>query len=167
MLRVAKDYREGGELLDVACSSGETCIQFARNDWHCFGYDLVPTAVELSRMRVAKAGVAGLVTLHAGYCPAMAHPPGRADLVVDSGLFQVHDGAELPEYCRWVSEMLKPGGCFVVYTQTVSGKRFDDAPGLSAAVVRAHLQWLSFVDSEQAQPGDAVQGVWYRFRKEH
>jgi SAM-dependent methyltransferase len=96
----------GKEVLDVGCQNGAWLVALGLAGARATGIDVVPTAVEASRIRAACHGVD--VTVEQGSACEMPFGTGTFDLVVSSDVIEhVPDKVAMIHEC---ARVLRPGG---------------------------------------------------------
>jgi SAM-dependent methyltransferase len=100
-----------GETVCVpGCGTGHDAREWAKANFSVYGYDLAPSAVQLSRERTQAAG------LHAEFTLGdflRDEPPFQFDWVFEHTLFCAIDPGERELYVQAVLRWLKPGGQYL------------------------------------------------------
>ena len=120
----ALDLPPGARALDVATGTADLAIEIARRDgsFRVEGLDPAEGMLEIARRKIARAGLAGRVSLRAGDAQALPHPDGSFDGVcVAFGIRNVRDrGQALREMARVTRE----GGRIAILELTEPGSGF-------------------------------------------
>jgi SAM-dependent methyltransferase len=106
-----------GRALDLGCGPGRNAIWLARQDFDVDAVDVSPAAVAWATERAREAAVD--VRFHRGDVFSVALPPGRYDLVYDSGCLHHLPPHRRISYLALLDRVLAPGGhlgltCFAV-----------------------------------------------------
>lgn len=103
---------KGGDVLDVACGTGDFAIAIARKlRCRVTGVDISEGMLEQMRRKVAREGVPG-VTAEEGDCAALRFADCKFDSVTVA--FGVRNFEDRPKCLREILRVLKPGGRFVM-----------------------------------------------------
>jgi len=100
-----------GETVCVpGCGTGHDAREWAKANFSVYGYDLAPSAIQLSRERTQAAG------LHAEFQLGdflRDEPPFQFDWIFEHTLFCAIDPSERELYVQAVLRWLKPGGQYL------------------------------------------------------
>ena len=108
-----------GTVLVPGCGTGHDVRAFAAAGFDVTGYDLAPSAIQLSREKTAAAG------LKAEFVRGdfLADAPSRLfDWIFEHTLFCAIDPARRDEYAAAVSRWLKPGGQYLAVNYLIPDK---------------------------------------------
>jgi len=120
-------------VLELGCGDGCLTAQLAaRQGWRISGVDIVPLAIELSRKRLAAAGLTA--NLACANVTSIPWPDAVFDLVVDGHCLHCIVGGDRGACLREVRRVLRPGGLFVVIT--MCGEPADRQGGVFDPVSR-------------------------------
>lgn len=97
-----------GRALDLGCGAGRNAIWLARQGFDVDAVDLSPAAVAWATERAHEAGVD--VRFHCGDVFSLTLPPGRFDLVYDSGCLHHLPPHRRVSYLGLLDRVLSPGG---------------------------------------------------------
>ena len=134
LMRKAR-FRDGAEVLEVACNMGTTTAELVRR-YGCrvTALDLDPEALEKARRNLAAEGAADRVTFVEGDATALPFPDERFDVVVNEAMLTMLD----PESrARAVSEyfrVLKRGGVLLTHDVMLVEDSQELVQGLSRAI---------------------------------
>jgi methyl halide transferase len=92
------------------CGTGHDVREWAKAGFHAYGFDIAPSAIELSREKTAAAGLNA--TFQLGNF-LQDEPPFQFDWIFEHTLFCAIDVAERDNYGRAVLRWLKPGGQYL------------------------------------------------------
>ena len=100
-------------LLDAGCGSGENAIAIAqaRPRLRLSGWDLVPEAVTLARLKSRVAGVEGRIDFRTVDLRSRSADPVFDD-VLDAGVLHLFSDADRIDYLRVVRSLVRAGGWF-------------------------------------------------------
>jgi len=100
-------------ILDVATGTGDLALEASRlQPEEIIGVDLSPRMLERARAKVARRGLARLITLQQGEAEALPFGDGRFDGVLVA--FGVRNFERLDQGLREIHRVLRPGGKLVV-----------------------------------------------------
>jgi len=118
--------KPGERLLDVGCGWGGLA-RFAAREFgvEVFGITLSREQLKLGRERVAAEGLEGQVQLELMDYRDLPRD-GQFDKVVSVGMFEHVGQANLPLYCRQLSEVVRPGG--LVMNHGITSRHIDGRP---------------------------------------
>ena len=136
--------------------SGEP-LALARDGFDVTGVDLAATAVEVQRVRLHAAGLAGLMV----QADLLEWEPGAPlDAVYDQTCLCALPPPILPEYALRLHRWLRPGGrLFVLLLQTAKpvGPPFDCPPERMRTLFGAGWSWPATLPEPIAQPMDSTE----------
>ncbi|MFI6505794.1 class I SAM-dependent methyltransferase [Nonomuraea typhae] len=157
-----------GRALDLGCGPGRNAVHLALLGFDVDAVDLSPTAVAWAEERAGQAGAR--VRFHCGDAFTTAFPPGRYDLIYDSGMLHHLPPHRRVSYLTLLNRLLAPGGHFAVncFSGEEMGSRAPDETlyregGLHGglAYTAEELRWIfsDYVEVElrqmREQPPDA------------
>ncbi|WP_312962280.1 C17 cyclopropane fatty acid synthase CfaB [Stutzerimonas nitrititolerans] len=118
--------KPGERLLDVGCGWGGLA-RFAAREFgvEVLGITLSREQLKLGRERVAAEGLEGQVQLELMDYRDLPRD-GQFDKVVSVGMFEHVGQANLPLYCRQLSEVVRPGG--LVMNHGITSRHIDGRP---------------------------------------
>lgn len=156
------DENPPGRALDLGCGTGTNVITLAEHGWRASGVDFVPSAIRTARRKARRSGVQERIDFRVGDALSPDSFQGRYDLILDIGCFHSFPGQAVDRYGRNVSDHLKPGGSFLLYTHLnlgpVGGHGATEA---SLTAVGEHLELVWREDGEESGRPSA----WLEFRK--
>ncbi len=121
-----------GETVCVpGCGTGHDAREWAKADFSVYGYDLAPSAIQLSRERTQAAG------LHAEFQLGdflRDEPPFQFDWIFEHTLFCAIDPGERDLYVQAARRWLKPGGQYLAVNYLI-----PDTDGPPFGTTRAEL----------------------------
>jgi SAM-dependent methyltransferase len=99
-----------GTVCVPGCGTGHDAREWAREGFDAYGFDIAPSAIELSREKTKTAGLKATFQLG-----DFLHdtPPFQFDWLFEHTLFCAIDVAERDNYVRAVLRWLKPGGQYL------------------------------------------------------
>ena len=100
------DQFRGARLLEVGCGMGTDLLQFARGGARCFGVDLTPRSVQITRHRFALYGAGGAFMIADG--EQLPFASDSFDVVYSNGV--LHHTPDTAGAIREVHRVLRPGG---------------------------------------------------------
>jgi SAM-dependent methyltransferase len=107
---LARGLLAPGCALDLGCGPGRNAVYLAASGFEVDAVDLSPVAVAWARERAREAGVQ--VRFHRGDIFSAGLPPGRYDLVYDSGCLHHLPPHRRVSYRDLLDRVLAPGGYF-------------------------------------------------------
>jgi cyclopropane fatty-acyl-phospholipid synthase-like methyltransferase len=108
-----------GSVCVPGCGTGHDVRAWARSGFTVFGYDVAPTAVQLTRERTAAEGLVAEVR-QGDFL--MDQPPQRFDWLFEHTLFCAIDPQRRDNYVRAVVRWLKPGGDYLAVNYLIPDK---------------------------------------------
>ena len=157
-----------GRVLDLGCGTARASIFLAARGWEADGVDFVPEAITMAEERVRTAGVAAQVRLHVGSVTDLHFLVGPYDLAIDVGCMHGFEGADLHAYAAEVVRLVRPTGCFLLFTHLREPDQ-EGPIGIPDATIRS-----LFADTfvfETVEHGTTVVGdlrtasAWYTLRR--
>ncbi|MBI4343025.1 MAG: class I SAM-dependent methyltransferase [Candidatus Omnitrophica bacterium] len=122
------------KFLELGCGAGPTLVWLAQKGIEVSGVDISPTALQLARQQLERAGCAARIgTLTECSVISVPHEDGAFDGVIESCVFQHLPKAERAAAFREAGRLLRPGGLFVGYLLDVghtifAAKRAEQLP---------------------------------------
>jgi demethylmenaquinone methyltransferase/2-methoxy-6-polyprenyl-1,4-benzoquinol methylase len=109
-----KLHAETGEvILEIGFGTGNALLVLAEivgDSGKIVGIDISPGMFDVSRDKVAHAGLSGRVNLHQGDAAAMPFHNSSFDAIFTSFTLELFDTPEIPEVLAECQRVLKPGG---------------------------------------------------------
>lgn len=124
-LKHITDIKGAGEVLDVACGTGDFSIEIALHSSDSVAItalDLSEGMLEVMRRKVAKASLQGRISISQGNCEKMDFPDNRFDRVTIA--FGIRNFEHREDALREILRVLKPGGRLVILELSVPSNRF-------------------------------------------
>ena len=155
-----------GRAADLGCGTGTNLVTLARAGWQVTGVDFAVRAVAAARQKLRLQGLSGEVRAgDVSRLETVCSPGGaRYDLVLDIGCYHGLPPASRAAYCANLTEILAPGGVFLIYAHW----KPDDAPGDKVGITQRDLNVLSStLTLEQRQDSPDRWGRttgWMRYR---
>ena len=102
------------QVLDLACGTGDFSIAIAKafTEGHVTGVDLSEGMLAVMREKVAKAGLADMISIEEGDGEALRFPDNTFDRVTIA--FGIRNFEDRPKGLREMLRVLKPGGRLVI-----------------------------------------------------
>ena len=112
-----------GTVCVPGCGTGHDVREFARAGFNAHGFDLAPSAIQLSEEKTKAAGLTAKFQL-----ADFLHdePPQKFDWLFEHTLFCAIQPSERDEYVRAVLRWLKPGGYYLAVNYIITDD--DDGP---------------------------------------
>lgn len=110
---LSRGWFSSGRLLDAGCGSGENTVEIARSrpDLQLAGWDLVPEAIALARLKSRLARVEDRIEFKV-FDLRLATDGTTFDDVLDAGVLHLFSDADRSEYLDVVRSLVSPGGWF-------------------------------------------------------
>jgi SAM-dependent methyltransferase len=108
VVRLAKEGRIVGDVLDVGCGTGENALHLASLGRRVVGLDGSSTAIASARAKAAERGL--MATFVVGDALELPRLQLSFDTAIDCGLFHVFPDEERPRYAQSLWQVLAPGG---------------------------------------------------------
>jgi len=99
-----------GTVCVPGCGTGHDAREFARAGFNTFGFDIAPSAIQISKERTAAAGLKATFQLGDFL---RDKPPQLFDLIFEHTLFCAIDPGERDLYVQAALRWLKPGGDYL------------------------------------------------------
>jgi methyl halide transferase len=108
-----------GSVCIPGCGTGHDVREWAKAGFNAYGFDIAPSAIELSREKTKAAGLNATFQLG-----DFLHdePPVQFDWIFEHTLFCAIDLAERENYVRAVLRWLKPGGQYLAVNYLIPDK---------------------------------------------
>ena len=108
-----------GSVCIPGCGTGHDVREWAKAGFNAYGFDIAPSAIELSREKTKAAGLNATFQLG-----NFLHdePPIQFDWIFEHTLFCAIDVAERENYVRAVSRWLKPNGQYLAVNYLIPDK---------------------------------------------
>ena len=139
------DHHPAGRAIDIGCGTGTNVITLAQHGWQVTGIDFAPTAIQLAKRKLRKAGVRASVQV--GDATRLDNITGPFDLALDLGCF--HGVPDRAAYLSQLCSILSPGGYWLLYAMLKQDLN-DERPGLTPTDVEqvetAGLRLISRTD---------------------
>ena len=118
--------KDTSTILDLGCGEGRECIALASDGWHVIGVDFVPLAIRRAKKAAFNAGVMEGTEFYCGDVSKLSvlNLP-QIDCAYDIGCFHLLETDQVEGYITGLSDLLKPGGLFLLnaFTPHQQGKR--------------------------------------------
>ena len=106
--------RKPGRALDLGCGTGTNALTMARLGWQVTAVDLSWLAVRAARSKARAAGVP--IDVRQADASRLEGIVGLFDLALDIGCFHSLEPATRAVYARRLSELLRPGAGFMLFS---------------------------------------------------
>ena len=114
------DRERAGEVLDVACGTGDFSFAAARHGaYRVTGIDIAPRMLDIARQKARMRGLHKRVTFREGEAENLDFPPGSFDAVIIA--FGARNFENIKQATREVYRVLRPGGKFIVLEFSTPG----------------------------------------------
>jgi SAM-dependent methyltransferase len=149
-----------GRALDLGCGTGTSSIFLAQHAWQVTAIDYIGRAIQTARHKAQQAGVQvdfrqGDVTQLAGVSPPF-------DLVLDIGCFHSLAASQQTSYLRWLEQLLKPSGTYLLYTHLKEAA--GEGPGLTPHDLERLQVHLKLVERQQGSDRGRP-AAWFEFER--
>ncbi|MEU7929554.1 class I SAM-dependent methyltransferase [Micromonospora sp. NPDC049107] len=159
-----------GRALELGCGTGTNAVYLARHDWEVAAVDLIDSAVDLAREKVAAAGVA--VRVRHGDATRLDEldVPGPFDLFFDLSCYCGIPLHRRDAYAAGLTHRAAPGALLLMFgygpepLDNPTTEIASWAAGVTADEVRARFPGWALVD---VTPGtNAVPTFWFTLRRD-
>lgn len=148
-----------GKAIDIGCGTGTNVITLAQAGWQVTGVDFAPTAINIAKRKVEKAGIeAELFVRDATDLEGISGP---FDLALDIGCFH-SIGAKKTDYLAELDRILAPGGHWLMYGFFSSDQ---SGPGLVEADLDLIPDPLTQVWRQDGTDTGDRTSAWFLYRK--
>lgn len=153
--RFERSYAEAG-LARLSVRAGERVLEIGFGTGHClrrivhsvgpngraYGVDLSIGMVEVTRRRLRRTSLIGIVELFCGDAQVLPFRAGVFDAVFMSFTLELFDTPDIPRVLAEVRRVLKPGGRLGAVSMSKEG----EAGALTRLYEWAHTKWPAYVD---------------------
>ncbi|MBK8256142.1 MAG: class I SAM-dependent methyltransferase [Polyangiaceae bacterium] len=137
LVQLFAELNVSGSAVDLGCGTGENVLELAQRGVEAWGVDSTPYAIaEAEKKRDRRGLKAHFVCGDALDLKALGRP---FDMVLDCGLFHVIAEEERLRYVQELSNVLLPGGRFVMLGFQTNTTRERGPRGYSAEELRTYL----------------------------
>lgn len=150
-----------GRALDLGCGTGVNAITLAQAGWEVIGVDFVPQAIRRARQKARQAGVP--VDFRLEDVTQLHSIHGTFDLILDIGCFHSLTPAGKQAVSRRLSELLKPGGTFLMYG--FYPKTDLKRPGITEQDLSQLAEILELVNIDHSSERGRWPSAWITLRK--
>ncbi len=153
--------RAGERVLEIGFGTGHCLRRIAQSikpNGRAYGVDLSLGMVEVTRRRLRRTSLTGIVELCCGDAQVLPFRAGVFDAVFMSFTLELFDTPDIPRVLAEMRRVLKPGGRLGAVSMSKEGE--------TGALLRlyewAHTKWPAYVDCRPIWLGRALEAAGFR-----
>jgi len=151
-----------GRALDLGCGTGTNAITLAQAGWTVVGVDFSPKAIRAARRKAAEANL--VIDFRVDDVTVLKDIRGAFNYVLDIGCLFGLAPADQKRYVARLSQLLQPGGRYMLYAWLPSDNR-DPAWGISVQAVKTLFAPSFAIDHTVVGQEQGGGSAWYWMTK--
>jgi len=156
------DHTPPGRALDLGCGTGTNAITLAKHGWEVAGVDFIPKAINSARRKAKRAVVQ--VDFHISDVTRLTGIIGSFNLILDIGCYQSLNQAGMEAYRERVSQLLAPGGFYMIYLFFRSQEALSGS-GATDSDLTPFLDFMELVERQDGTERGIRRSSWLIYKK--